>query len=110
MSKELFWQSDSSIALQRWNADMGEAMYDDVGNVEYDIMQYTRYSYIETTCLQRSLPYWSPVLQMFVINQLEKLEAAKAAWLVCLSLLSLTGHSWSFWVLTGPYLAILGLT
>ena len=47
MSKELFWQSDSSIALQRWNADMGEAMYDDVGNVEYDIMQYTRYSYIE---------------------------------------------------------------
>ena len=34
---------------------MGEAMYDDVGNVEYDIMQYTRYSYIETTCLQRSL-------------------------------------------------------
>ena len=55
MSKELFWQSDSSIALQRWNADMGEAMYDDVGNVEYDIMQYTRYSYIETTFLQRSL-------------------------------------------------------
>ena len=32
--------------------------------------------------------------------QLEKLEAAKAAWLVCLSLLSLTG----------PFLALLGLT
>ena len=31
--------------------------------------------------------------------QLEKLEAAKAAWLVCLSLLSLTG---SFLVLLGP--------
>ena len=31
-------------------------------------------------------------------NQLEKLEAAKAAWLVCLSLLTLTG---SFWVLLG---------
>ena len=52
------------------------------------------------------------------INQLEKLEAAKAAWLVCLSLLSLTG---SFLVLLGPSglifsdltrlsLALLGLT
>ena len=50
--------------------------------------------------------------------QLEKLAAAKAAWLVCLSLLSLTA---SFLVhlgpsglifsdLTGPYLALLGLT
>ena len=34
------------------------------------------------------------------VNQLEKLEAAKAAWLVCLSLLSLT------W----PYLALLSFT
>ena len=34
-----------------------------------------------------------------ILNQLEKLEAAKAAWLVCLSLLSLTG---SFLVLLGP--------
>ena len=33
-------------------------------------------------------------------NQLEKLEAAKAAWLVCLSLLSLTGTVLG---LTGPY-------
>ena len=68
-------------------------------------------------------------------NQLEKLEAAKAARLVCLSLLSLTwsllvrpfwallgltGSYWvllgltgSYWVLlglTGPYWALLGLT
>ena len=34
-----------------------------------------------------------------IMNQLEKLEAAKAARLVCLSLLSLTG---SFLVLLGP--------
>ena len=49
-------------------------------------------------------------------NQLEKLEAAKAAWLVCLRLLSLTG---SFLVLLGPpgpfwasglYLALFSLT
>ena len=43
-------------------------------------------------------------------NQLEKLEAAKAAWLVCLSLLSLTE---SFLILlgpSGPYLALLSLT
>ena len=36
-------------------------------------------------------------------NQLEKLEAALAAWLVCLSLLSLTG---SFLVLLGKFLLI----
>ena len=44
----------------------------------------------------------------FSRNQLEKLEAAKAARLVCLSLLSLT-----YWVLlgpSGPYWALLGLT
>ena len=46
-------------------------------------------------------------------NQLEKLEAAKAAWLVCLSFLSLT---WSFllllgqFLLTGLYWAVLGST
>ena len=53
-------------------------------------------------------------------NQLEKLEAAKAAWLVCLSLLSFTESDWvwlgltgSDWVLlglTGPYWALLGFT
>ena len=54
-----------------------------------------------------------------IFNQLEKLEAAKAAWLVCLSLLTLTGCF--FWVnfywpylallsFTGPYLALLSLT
>ena len=72
-----------------------------------------------------------PCGQLFTflfVNQLEKLEAAKAAWLVCLSLLSLTGSflvllglSESFWVkfywpyqallsFTGPYLALLSLT
>ena len=30
----------------------------------------------------------------YTMNQLEKLEAAKAAWLVCLSLLGLTGPYW----------------
>ena len=45
-------------------------------------------------------------------NQLEKLEAVKAACLVCLCLLSLTG---AFWVLLGKFLltflwALLGLT
>ena len=51
-------------------------------------------------------------------NQLEKLEAAKAAWLVCLSLISLTGFflvllgpSGSIFTdLTGPYLVLLVLT
>ena len=64
-------------------------------------------------------------------NQLEKLEAAKAALLVCLSLLSLThligsflvllgqflltlpGLTYSYWAilsLTGPYWALLGIT
>ena len=51
-------------------------------------------------------------------NQLEKLEAAKDARLVCLSLLSLTwsflvllGPSGSFWVLLGKFLlTLLGLT
>ena len=37
-------------------------------------------------------------------NQLEKLEAAKAACLVCLCLLSLTG---AFWVLLGPSALVL---
>ena len=36
-------------------------------------------------------------------NQLEKLEAAKAAWLVCLSLLSLTGPYWALLGFSGPY-------
>ena len=43
-------------------------------------------------------------------NQLEKLEAAKAAGLVCLSLLSLTGPYWALVSLTGPYWALLSLT
>ena len=57
-------------------------------------------------------------LQKIIDNQLEKLEAAKAAGLVCLSLLSLTGFflvllgpSGSIFTdLTGAYLALLGLT
>ena len=51
-------------------------------------------------------------------NQLEKLEAAKAAGLVCLSLLSLPGSFlvnfyWPYWALlglTGPYLALFSIT
>ena len=43
-------------------------------------------------------------------NQLEKLEAAKAARLVCLSLLSLTGPYWTVLGLTGPDWASLSLT
>ena len=49
----------------------------------------------------------------FAVNQLEKLEAAKAAWLVCLSLLSLIGSFLvrSFWFnFYWPYLALLSLT
>ena len=46
----------------------------------------------------------------FKLNQLEKLEAAKAAGLVCLSLLGLTGRHWALLGLTGPYWALLGLT
>ena len=45
-----------------------------------------------------------------VDNQLEKLEAAKAAWLVYLSLLSLTGSFLALLGLTRPYWALLGLT
>ena len=56
----------------------------------------------------------------FGFNQLEKLEAAKAAWVVCLSLYwALLGSSWSFLALVGltlpyfsltwPYLALLRL-
>ena len=44
------------------------------------------------------------------MNQLEKLEAAKAAGLVYLSLLSLTGPYWVLLGLTGPYWVLLGLT
>ena len=43
-------------------------------------------------------------------NQLEKLEAAKAAFLVCLSLLSLTGPFWALLGLTGLYWVLLSLT
>ena len=46
-------------------------------------------------------------------NQLEKLEAAKAAWLVYLAYWVLLGPSWPYWALlslTGPYLALLGHT
>ena len=43
-------------------------------------------------------------------NQLEKLEAAKAARLVCLSLLSLTGPYWTVLGLTGPDWASMSLT
>ena len=68
-------------------------------------------------CLKRALSKLSS--DIFICrNQLEKLEAAKAAWLVCLSILSLTG---SFLLLlgqflltllglTGPYWALLGFT
>ena len=55
-----------------------------------------------------------------IINQLEKLEAAKAAWVVCFSLLGFTGPYlvllgftglyWDLLGLTGPYWALLGLT
>ena len=48
--------------------------------------------------------------EYFIFNQLEKLEAAKAACLVYLSLLSLTGSFLALLGLTGPYWAILGLT
>ena len=41
-------------------------------------------------------------------NQLEKLEAAKAALLVCLRLLGLTGPYWALLGLTRPYWALLG--
>ena len=44
------------------------------------------------------------------INQLEKLEAAKAACLVYLSLLSLTGSFLALLGLTKPYWALLSLT
>ena len=44
----------------------------------------------------------------YLRNQLEKLEAAKAAWKVCLCLLSLTGTI--FTDLPGPFSALLGLT
>ena len=55
---------------------------------------------------------------LFKLNQLEKLEAAKAARLVCLSFLSLTGSlllllgpSGSIFTdITGPYWALLGFT
>ena len=58
------------------------------------------------------------MLYKFLKNQLEKLEAAKAARLVCHSLLRLTvfflvllGPSGSIFTdLTEPYLALLGLT
>ena len=50
-------------------------------------------------------------------NQLEKLEAAKAAWPVYLCLLGLTWPYWAllgltgpYWALTGPYRALLNLT
>ena len=43
-------------------------------------------------------------------NQLEKLEAAKAAWLVCLSLHSLTGRYWALLGLSGPLWALLSLS
>ena len=43
-------------------------------------------------------------------NQLEKLEAAKAAWLVGLSFLSLTGPYWALLGYTGLYWAVLGCT
>ena len=51
-----------------------------------------------------------PCLKLSITNQLEKLEAAKAAWLVYLSLLSHTGPYLALLGLTGPYWALLGLT
>ena len=44
------------------------------------------------------------------LNQIEKLEAAKAAWLVCLSLLSLTRSFLALLVITQFYLALINLT
>ena len=43
------------------------------------------------------------------VNQLEKLEAAKAAWLVSLSILSLTRPYWALLNLTGRYWTLLDL-
>ena len=54
--------------------------------------------------------YFFNIKSYFKFNQLEKLEAAKAAWLVCLSLLSLTGSYSALLSLTQPYLALLSLT
>ena len=51
-----------------------------------------------------------------ILNQLEKLEAARSAflllpfWLPFLALLGLTGLYFALLGLTGPYMALLGLT
>ena len=69
----------------------------------------------------RILPRWEKYLQwrwkIFAVvwcwhNQLEKLEAARSAylWLPFLALLSLTGPYWALIGLTGFYFALLGLT
>ena len=64
-----------------------------------------------TTCQQPKVSHYARGIYLifrFTNNQLEKLEAAKAALLVCLSLLSLTG---SFLVLLGQFsLTLPGLT
>ena len=82
----------------------------------------THHSYTPVTChVSPPCPdhrIGNLTIRGFVVNQLEKLEAAKADWLVCLSLLSLTA---SFLVhpgpsglifsdLPAPYLSLLGLT
>ena len=62
-------------------------------------------------CLMCRLCSLSPrmkVVKGLVENQLEKLEAAKAAWPFCPSW-ALLGPSWSLLGLTGPYWALLGL-
>ena len=64
------------------------------------------------------LLYFYKTLFYLNSNQLEKLEAAKDAWLVCLSFLTLTGSFWvnfywHYWALLGPtrkYWTVLGCT
>ena len=93
---------------------------------------YTQYNKRDNHGVLHSVPSVISFVSSFVCphwtsNQLEKLEAARGAWLVCISLLSLTGSFWvlpgpsgSFWLnffwpyrallsITRPYLALLGL-
>ena len=69
---------------------------------------------IQVFVCQPILACWSSVIFLKIHpNQLEKLKAAKATWLVYLSLLSLVGPYLSLLGLTGqsgPYWALLGLT
>ena len=89
-----------------------------VGQRTLDIASNPNWKYLaerqESAQIKRVIPLWNIITihshsaprpgPNIIINQLEKLEAAKAAWLVCLSLLSLTG---SFWVVLGQFLLTL---